>query len=101
MKTVDELVAEFLVLGDEIAALEAKRTKVKDDITVSLDLTQAEPGRVWEYDGVGRVIYVKGRASKTLNPILLMKSGVTAEVITACTTKSFGNPHLRVEPIKE
>jgi hypothetical protein len=98
-KTIDELIVEYMQLGDAITELQKQQREIKE--AVATEIGPAEPGQTWAYDGVGAVTCVKGRTTKKLNPVLLMQNGVSSKLINECTEESVGKPHLRITPPEE
>jgi len=94
-------VARYMEADRIIKEQEAIKKEIKVLLSGLLVKEDTAPGANWAYDGVGAVVYVKGRESSKIDPKLLLRNGVTADVIKQCTVKSTGVPHLRVEPIKE
>ena len=99
----EELMTQYLKNDQVIKALEVEQKQIKDQLWKNLEAGQFACGKVWEYDGLGQVCLVKGRAGKkTLNRSKLVLQGVTAEQIEAATDEGkTGSPHLRVERPKE
>lgn len=93
-QTIEEMLEGYLQLEKLIKEFKADQAQIKDKIDSALGPKQ--PGQTWEYDGVGTVSFVKGRKSKKLSPLLLMRKGITQDVIKECTEETEGSPHLRI-----
>ncbi len=94
-----DLMREYMLLQQTIDEAKLRQEEVKETLWEELEAGQAAPGKKWEYDEVGSVCLVKGRAGKkTLNRAKLVQQGVTAEQLKAATdTGKDGVPHLRIE----
>jgi hypothetical protein len=88
-------------LEETIKNLKDQQGVLKAELWEKLQASSADPGQVWEYDGVGKASLVKGRVSTKLDKVKLMRSGVSVDIINECTSETTGAPHLRIEPPKQ
>ena len=92
-----QYVATYLGIKAKIAELEREADEARDAVG---DLLRGEPGKVWEFAGLGTVAVVKGRVSEKLDRAALARAGVAAEVLDAATVRTEGEPSLRISSEK-
>jgi hypothetical protein len=93
-----DYVAEYLGLKRQIAALETEAQNARDAVA---EILHGEPGKEWEFPGIGSVAVVKGRVSEKLDRSVLAAAGVSKDLLDAATIRSEGEPSLRITAEKQ
>lgn len=91
-------VEDYLRCKRAIAALEIEAGTARAAVIETLATSFRQPGWTCVYEGVGTVSVVKGRVSEKLDRSRLARSGVSAEVLDGATTKTEGDPSVRIAP---